>query len=210
MQVLLKLVLSYSDILIKIYKFLEPNLSDDDDNKADLNECIFILISLIKDVYNSSTLNVVDKDDDEKKISFDSIECHILIVKCMSISIYLISLTGEDDDNEMFVLKYIHLITNKSFEIRNEVIKSIELIIKNNNNDYFNEIKDKYYYENLTKLIKFYNSNRSETDTDSDDLKNRKIIRKDYLGSLRSGDNALNLRSTVFMSLFSLIKISTV
>ena len=78
LQVLLKLVLSYSDILIKIYKFLEPNLSDDDENKADLNECIFILISLIEDVYNSSTLNVVDKDDDEKKISFDSIECHIL------------------------------------------------------------------------------------------------------------------------------------
>ncbi len=124
----------------------------------------------------------------------------------MSISIYLISLTDEDDDNEMFVLKYIHLITNKSFEIRNEVIKSIELIIKNNNNDYFNDI-----YENLTKLIKFYNSSSSETDTDSDDLNNRyKIIRKDYLGSLKSGDNALNLLSTVFMSLFSLIKISTV
>jgi hypothetical protein len=50
----------------------------------------------------------------------------------MSVSIYLISLTDEDDDNEMFVLKYIHLITNKSFEIRNEVIKSIELIIRNN------------------------------------------------------------------------------
>jgi hypothetical protein len=81
LQVLLKLVLIYSDILIKIYKFLEPNLSDDDENKADLNECIFILISLIEDVYNSSTLNVVDKDDDEKKISFDSIECHKLIVK---------------------------------------------------------------------------------------------------------------------------------
>ena len=124
----------------------------------------------------------------------------------MSISIYLISLTDEDDDNEMFVLKYIHLITNKSFEIRNEVIKSIELIIKNNNNDYFKDI-----YENLTKLIKFYNSSSSETDTDSDDLNNRyKIIRKDYLGSLKSGDNALNLLSTVFMSLFSLIKISTV
>jgi hypothetical protein len=85
----------------------------------------------------------------------------------MSISIYLISLTDEDDDNEMFVLKYIHLITNKSFEIRNEVIKSIELIIKNNNNDYFKDI-----YENLTKLIKFYNSSSSETDTDSDDLNN--------------------------------------
>ena len=124
----------------------------------------------------------------------------------MSISIYLISLTDEDDDNEMFVLKYIHLITNKSFEIRNEVIKSIELIIKNNNNDYFKDI-----YENLTKLIKFYNSSSSETDTDSDDLNNRyKINRKDYLGSLKSGDNALNLISTVFMSLFSLIKISTV
>ena len=131
---------------------------------------------------------------------------YLLIVKCMSISIYLISFTDEDDDNEMFVLKYIHLITNKSFEIRNEVIKSIELIIKNNNNDYFKDI-----YENLTKLIIFYNSSSSETDTDSDDLNNRyKIIRKDYLGSLKSGDNALNLRSTVFMSLFSLIKISTV
>ena len=109
---------------------------------------------------------------------------YLLIVKCMSVSIYLISLTDEDDDNEMFVLKYIHLITNKSFEIRNEVIKSIELIIKNNNNDYFKDI-----YENLTKLIKFYNSSSSETDTDSDDLNNRyKIIRKDRIIS----DNQLN------------------
>ena len=63
----------------------------------------------------------------------------------MSKSIYLISLIDSNtcENNDLFNLKYLHLLCDKSYQIRKTVIDSIEFLFKNNENDFFKEIYGK-------------------------------------------------------------------
>ena len=120
----------------------------------------------------------------------------------MSKCFYLMKSMEQNDDDDLFKLKYIHLITNKSIEIRNQIIDSFDLILKNSENDFFNII-----YENITKLIKLNNQN-ADNENEDENQNNcvYKTIKKNYSNNLKSNDNLLNLRITVFNCFFNLIK----
>ena len=204
-EIILKLVLAYSNNLIKIFKLLECNTANDDETHKDLKYCIDVLIVLIEEIYRSTSLNV-DSTNENKQNCFDSIDNHRLVIILMSKAVYLISLTESNttENNELFKLKYLHLLCDKSIQIRRTIIESLHFLFRNNESDFFNEV-----YENLTKLVLFYSQNLSENEIENDNENcndQYKLIKKHYLNSLKMDDNLLNLRITFFNLILNLIK----
>ena len=146
-EIILKLLLSYSNYAIKIFQFHEFNEPSEvnEEAKRDLKSSLDFLIVLTSEIYNLSNLNVLNTDSFSEQKIFDSIENNRLLVALMSKSIYLISLIDSNtcENNELFNLKYLHLLCDKSYQIRKTVIDSIEFLFKNNENDFFKEIYGK-------------------------------------------------------------------
>jgi hypothetical protein len=139
-EIILKLLLKYSNYAIRIIENSTIEVNEEANN--DLKSCLEFLIVLTNEIYNLSNLNVESTDADSEQKIFDSIENNKLLVVLMSKSIYLISLIDSKtcENNDLFKLKYLHMLCDKSYQIREMVIQSIEFLFKNNENDFFNEI----------------------------------------------------------------------